>query len=244
MVSLGVGAVVAYGAHRAYLHATTSSTFAIEAVDIAGVDRCSADEVNGLAGVSLGDNLIQLDADVVRTRVEQHPWVRSAKVTRRWPRRLAIEVVEHVPVALVALGHLYYADAEGNIVKRRAPSERPSLPVVTGLSREEIEHGDGRGRARLVRALGFLDDLSAELAGDAPAVEEIHIDRVMGLSFVPLGVETRVHVGHAPWRGRIKRWAAVNDMLEKRHVVASEVALQGTRHPERVVARLPVAARN
>ena len=239
--SLVGGAAIAYGAHSAYLHATTAETFAIELVSFVGADRASVDELEALADVAAGDNLLQLDSDTVQARVERHPWVRNADVRKKWPRGVQIDVGEHDPVALVALGHLYYADSAGRIVKRLAPSEQAALPVVTGLSREAVEQG--AGRATLVQALTFLDDVAAELGESAPAIEEIHWDEVMGLSFTPVGAATRVHVGQPPWRSRIGRWSRVVEILDRRNVVAKEIATQHVRHPNRVVARLQSSAK-
>ena len=82
-----------------------------------------------------------------------HPWVRSVEVTRGAPRPLQIEVEEHTPVAIVALGELYVVDADGEPFKRVSAAEALDLPLVTGVDRESAE-GDPAGTAvRLREAL-------------------------------------------------------------------------------------------
>lgn len=241
---VGVAAAVtglAYGGYRAHRFVTTTESFAVEVVEVKGLVRAERDEVLALAGVSRGDNLFALDAGEVERSVKRHPWVKDASVQRVPPKKLSIEVHEHVPVVLVALGNLYYADESGEIVKRYAPGETERLPVVTGIQRAEIESGDPRAKSRLRSAINFLADLSAVLGEKAPAVEEIHLDPARGLDFVPLGEQVRVSMGTPPWRARLEKLGRVRAALEERGLDATEITLGGERRPERVVARLAKA---
>jgi hypothetical protein len=112
--------------------------------------------------------------------------------------------------------------------------------VVTGLDRGQIESGQGTARADLRSAIGFLGDVRAALGDAAPAIEEVHVDPVLGLSFAVAGESARVLAGKAPWRDRIAQWARVRDELKKRGLQAEAVTFAGERRPERVVARLAV----
>src|SRR5439155_24820390 len=126
----------------------------------------------------------------------------------------------------------------GEIVKRHAPGEREALPLIAGLTREEVEDDDGRARAGLRSAIAFLGELRAVLGKDAPEVEELHVDRVMGLSVVCVGDDARIQFGPPPWKDRLKKLAEVRSALRERGLKASEIALGGQRRPERIVARL------
>lgn len=237
----GVLAVIGglgFGVRALYAHALTSPVFAIDHLSVSGTERASERSILELSGVSRQDNLLAVDVDEVARTVEAHPWVASAELRRHYPDGLEIVVVEHLPVVLVALDHLYYANRSGEIVKRYAPGERELLPVVTGISRDQIETDDGESRARLLRALSFLEALDASLAADAPEVAEIHLGSEAGLAFTPRGEDVRIVVGHPPWGPRIARLNEVRSALDERGVRASRIMLDGQRRGGRAVARL------
>lgn len=235
-VALGVGA--AYGIHEGRTWALTSPTFALEMLEVSGHGRATEEQLVRLSGLRQGDNLFALDVSEIEKTVEAHPWVAEARIARRFPRRVAIEVVEHEPVVLVALGHLYYADARGEVVKRYAPGEREQLPVVTGLTREAVETDDPGARARLLEAIGFAAAYRGAFGERAPRLSEIHLDPALGLSFTVDGDEATVVMGRPPWERRLERLASVRAALVERGVRASRIVLGGERRPDRVVARL------
>jgi cell division protein FtsQ len=234
--SVAIAATVGFGLASGYKYLTTSPTFSIAEIEVAGNQRASVESIEKLSGVSLGENVFLVDTNVVVRTVEAHPWVAGAIVERKFPHGLKITVSEHQPIALVALGHLYYADKNGEIVKRYAPGEKEVLPVITGLSRAQIETDDGEARYQLVKAIEFLDAFAK--VSDAPKLAEIHLDPVLGLSFVEAETQTMVVVGEAPWAPRLERWQEVRAALDEKSVKASRIMLGGERRRDRVVARL------
>jgi hypothetical protein len=238
LLGLGVIAGVGFGFKSRLAKAEALS---LEKIEIHGNTRAAKEQLVALAGVHAGQNLLSIDPEEVAAGVARHPWVKSAHAERRFPRELSIGVVEHDPRLLVALGNVYYANAEGEIVKRQAPGEHESLPLVTGLSRAEVERGDGRAQARLRDAIGFLADLRAVTGAGPAEVDEIHLDSVQGLSFVPAGDTIQVHVGRPPYKEKLEKLEEVRRVLAERGGKPLEITLGGERRPERVVARLAEA---
>lgn len=241
---VAVGAVVlcgglGYGLFELRGWARTSDRFAVEHVDVQGALRATPDELVRLAGVARGDNLFVVETDAVRLRVEAHPWVASATVDEDWPRGLRVAVTEHAPVALVALGHLYYADASAEIVKRYAPGEREALPVITGLSREAVEAGERTSQRMLREAIDFV---SAWGARSERPLAEVHVDAVRGISFTRRNDPARVEVGHAPWAKRLDRLVQAEQALAAHGVKAERIEMAGARRPHRVVVRRATGA--
>lgn len=230
-----------YGSYGLYGFATASARFAIEDVVVTGYVRASADSIAKLSGAAPGQNIFDVDVVRMKRSVEAHPWVKSAKVTRSFPRTVEIEVVEHEPRVLVALGHLYYADANGDVVKRYAPGERESLPVVTGLTRDQIETDDGEARSSLRSAIDFLDEVDRRFGVRAPKIAEVHLDPALGLSFVEADDDLMVVVGHPPYDAALDRLSRVKDALKEKNVKATRIMLGGARRKDRAVAKLAVA---
>jgi cell division protein FtsQ len=233
---LSIGIVL--GGAATWDWATTSPSFALATITIEGNSRATRDSIVHLSGVIEGQNLLVLDASAIERMIEAHPWVKNANVTRAFPRSLSIEIEEHEPVALVALGHLYYADSTGAIVKRYAPGENEKLPIITGLSREDIETDDGEAKAKLVSAIDFVAELKLIMKKEMPSLAEVHLDPAIGLSFVLSEEDQTVIVGHAPYTTSIERYVKVRAALAEKGVRASRIVIGGDRRPDRAIARL------
>jgi cell division septal protein FtsQ len=231
----------AYGCYALHSLATTSPRFAIEEVVVTGHVRASADAIAKLSGANPGTNIFSVDAERMKRAVEAHPWVKSAQVARSFPRTVEIEIEEHEPRVLVALGHLYYADANGDVVKRYTPGEREALPVVTGLTRDQIETDDGQARAQLRSAIEFLDQAVARFGNKKLQIAEVHLDPALGLSFVEANDDLMVVVGHPPFEDALDRLSQVRSALRDKNVKATRIMLGGPRRKDRAVARLALA---
>ena len=82
-----------------------------------------------------------VDLESVRESLEKLPWVREARVERRWPDTLVVSVVEHVPLArwneealVNADGEVFVAAASGKLPSLAGP-EDASVDVVEAYHR-------------------------------------------------------------------------------------------------------------
>lgn len=237
---LGGAAALAVGLELTWRAVTTSPMFALDEITVVGATRASEAELRALAAVELGDNAILLSTDEVAKALEKHPWVAEAHVLRRLPRGLTLEVREHVPVALVALENLYFVDAEGEVVKRLVPGEVEPLPVITGLSRQDVEAGEAVALSQVRAALGFIDVWSSQAPG--VTLDEVHVAPAGEISIGLADEAVRVHLGPAPWDDAIRRYRAVREEAAARGFVAAEVAAWSSRYPDRAVVRIAAAS--
>lgn len=233
----GAALAVAGGLELGYRAATRSDSFALQTITVEGATRSTEGEILALAGVERGDNLLVLEVHELEAAIARHPWVARATVSRRLPHTLSIRIEEHDPVALVALGNLYYVDRAGDVVKRYTADEHESLPVITGVTREDIEGEDVVALAQMRAAVLALSRVRAVLGEESP-IEEIHVEPSAGVSVRFAKEDLYVRLGPPPWDEALLRLKAVKDSLAARGVRAREITLGGERRPERVIARL------
>jgi cell division protein FtsQ len=134
----GAGAAVAAGVYKALRH---SSFFQITGIKIEGCRRVAKEMVLELSGVDIHSNLLALDLQAVKARIQEHGWIEQVRVDRHWPNELVITIRERSPVALVNLaGGLHYLDRHGAIFADEPGPAELDFPVITGLAdRQETE---------------------------------------------------------------------------------------------------------
>ena len=91
------GVLVAYGLALFVVH---QPVFALRHVRVTGdAAHVTRAQVEAIVSNELKGTFFTLDLPRVRSAFEKLPWVRQAKLRRRWPDVLEVSVVEHVPLA-------------------------------------------------------------------------------------------------------------------------------------------------
>ena len=78
----------------------------VDDVVVTGTDRLTADQLVAASGLEHGDQLVKLDLAAVREQLRAMPWISSATVTRKWPDKVQIVVLEEQPALVVDTGSL------------------------------------------------------------------------------------------------------------------------------------------
>ena len=74
-----------------------------------------------------------VDVAAIRRRLVQFGWIKDARVSRRLPDTLVIDIVERTPAALWQnQGQLALIDAEGVVLDRVPITKMPDLPLLIG----------------------------------------------------------------------------------------------------------------
>lgn len=155
LVALAVAAATAGAGWLVFF----SSVLAVERVETAGLDVLAPAQVRRAAAVPLGEPLARVPVAAVEARVQSLAPVKDVDVSRAWPDRVRIEVVEREAVAVVERdGLLRGVDEEG--VLFRSYRSRPSgLPVVRIAARTRAE-----ALAEAARVIAAMpDDLAARV---------------------------------------------------------------------------------
>lgn len=169
LVDLGLVLLVAAG----FAVALRSPLLDVDAVRVQGNEHTATPLVVERAGISLGDQLMDLDLAAAGERVGELPWVAEVRLHRGLDGEVALRIVERTAVAVVGTdAEAVIVDAEGLSLARLAdePELGATLVRLTGLD----DHPDPG--QRVAGAQGALR-LAARLATVAPGlVPELSVD--------------------------------------------------------------------
>ncbi|KYF50271.1 cell division protein, partial [Sorangium cellulosum] len=227
---------VAWGARR---YIVSSPRFAVRTVLVDGVQRRSAEQVASSGGIEVGKNIFTLDLELASASISTDPWIEKATVTRTLPSTVHVSVVEREAQALVAIGgDLYLATRDGELFKELAEDDPVDLPIVTGITGEQV----ARDRAGVViavrRLLDVVEDMTRAGIARRYPIQELHIERDRSV-VVTIGKEgIALHLGQPPYRDKVGQASRVLTELAQRKASASVIFLDNDAHPERVVVRM------
>ena len=107
--------------------------FRVRSVDITGVQRMDSKPVFKIALDQRSMAMPLVDVSAIRERLLGYGWVKDARVSRRLPDTLVIDIVEREPAAIWQdAGRLSLIDGEGVVLDRVPISAMPDLPLLVG----------------------------------------------------------------------------------------------------------------
>ena len=120
-------------AGRAAGEAVGDAGFRVRSVDIQGLRRMDPKPVYAIALDQKTTAMPLVDVTAIRQRLLDYGWIKDARVSRRFPDTLVIDVVERTPAALWQDDQrLSLIDSEGVVLDRVPVSEMPDLPLLIG----------------------------------------------------------------------------------------------------------------
>ncbi|MGC4092298.1 MAG: FtsQ-type POTRA domain-containing protein [Polyangiaceae bacterium] len=241
-VALGVFAVVgtsllvAASAHR---YALTSPRFSVKNVVVSGSTRFHEAEVRELASISGASNIFALDPRVVEARLLQNPWVAEARVNRKLPSTLEVQLKQRDAQAIAAVGErLYLVSKEGEPFKSVESNDPFDLPVITGLYADNLQRDRGRELERLGTALDVLRQYGRLGMSRVHAPQEVHLGEggQVSLSVGKEGVVLWLNTKGL--RQRLLMAERVVSEMRQSGRLPGVVFADNQAHPERVVVRM------
>jgi cell division protein FtsQ len=110
-----------------------SMGFAVKRVEIKGIDRMDRLPVYSVALDQQSMAMPLVDLAEIRNRLLQFGWVQDARVSRRLPDTLVVDIVERKPTAIWQYNQkLALIDAEGHVLAAVDPAKMPDLPLLIG----------------------------------------------------------------------------------------------------------------
>jgi cell division protein FtsQ len=107
--------------------------FTVKRVDVQGIHRMNGMPVYQIAFDQKSMAMPLVDVSAIRERLLKFGWVKDARVSRRLPDTLVIDIVEREPAALWQdKQQLSLIDSEGVVLDRVPVDKMPDLPLLIG----------------------------------------------------------------------------------------------------------------
>jgi cell division protein FtsQ len=114
-------------------HAAGRAGFKVRLVEVVGVKRMEALNVHAIALKEHSTAMPLVDLARIRNELMQYSWIEDARVSRRLPDTLVVDIVERKPAAVWQnKQRLSLVDEKGVVLERVDPQAMPDLPIVIG----------------------------------------------------------------------------------------------------------------
>jgi len=214
------------GVETGFYEASALLGLRVARVTVEGRNETPADLLISTIEVATGDPILAIDAETLRLRLEDLPWIRSAVVERRLPDELRLVIEERQPIALWQRdGRYHLIDQYGD-----------TMPVADATRYADMIVLTGNGAPASARSL--LDLLALEPALAERVVAAQRVGQRRWNLILDNGVDIRL-----PEEEPAAAWHALADLEREEGLIDRDLVTIDMRVPDRLVVRLsPEAA--
>lgn len=188
-VCMAMVVFVGWGATWLYREAgpLVAGWFQVREVTVVGATTLSRQEVVERLGLQPGETIFSVDVQKLTDRLEAHPWIKKATVSRKLPQTLVVGITERRAVAVLRTpSWALLLDADAHALSTLKESEDPGLPVLVGIDPKAFLLGTTQSREAAQTGIKVAGLVGPALH-DRPEVDMGHADHavayVKGLRF-------------------------------------------------------------
>lgn len=135
---------------------------AIQEISVVGANLISQQEVMERVQLEVSETLLSVSPAQIITRLEAHPLIKEASVTRELPHTLVIRITERRAVAVLQTSTLaLLLDGDGRVLSVHPDLPASDLPRVVGIDSNSLVVGEAQAThaaQSAIRLAGFIQE--------------------------------------------------------------------------------------
>ena len=181
-------------------------------------------------------NIIKIDLDRLRRKLELLPWVQEVAVRRVLPHKLIIDIVERSPIAFARVARgILLIDEQGVLLENNLETlAHFDFPLILGIESDYETDVLQRNRQRIGLYQELIRSLDKGGAGLSRDVSEVHLHDLGNVSVILNRDTVLVHLGREDFQEKFRRYLATSRELKRKYPHLDSVDL---RYKNQVVIR-------
>jgi cell division protein FtsQ len=210
------------------------------------VDGCKHSDPVALEGIVRRDfpaNILRIDLNQLRSRLEQEPWIRRIEIRRILPSTLKIHVLERVPSVIAEIGgELELLDNEGFLLDHyHRDYGKLDVPVFCGLRGEDaasykVLQEDNSSRVRV--GVQVLAELAAGSPDYTRTLSEVNLSDPANVKVLLVDDTVEVLLGDRDFLKRFQTFMSNLPQYQDLKSQGKDIATVDLRFDSQIVYRL------
>ncbi len=219
---------VAYCGHLLLKRFLQHPDFTIRKVCVVNNRTIDPNHIIRIAGIRTNMNIYATSLAPIARRLEQHPDIRTTKITKRHPDMLVIKVIEREPIAIIVTSGTQDdipVDADGVMLSEHKMEYALHLPKIVGLRHVRYQPGAVVKDPRVPVALQFVDTLRHVRRNTFIDVRKIHFDEPNDIILESASVD-KIRIGVEYSHEQVLRLIRVVNELRFQRINADKIDLR------------------
>jgi cell division protein FtsQ len=221
----------------AYYAKNWSRQLHIRSIVLKGNLALQREEVLPLLCLKKDSLLLQYRLETLSNNIQQHTWIKKAKVTRIFPSTLRVDIIERIPVAIAIDNATYYLDREGTVMKPLDGRALIKMPIVSSEHRDGVIKYYSPVCTHLRQALEVVVIASLKCSEIYYLVSEVHTKKNKDIVLYTLDAAVPIEVGSGETEQRLQTILTFWKNIVKDPVTPQLIEKLDARFKDRIVVR-------
>ncbi|NQU26978.1 MAG: FtsQ-type POTRA domain-containing protein [Candidatus Marinimicrobia bacterium] len=221
-----------------FVWAGKTDLFKLNKINIYGNQIVPKPELLAIIGDMPDDaRLLDINLTKLQTRIEQHPYIAGARLSRRFPHRLHLEVIERKPIAMVNNKQLVLLDKDGIVLPVPQQYEF-QIPTLSGFNPDVGLYPIGARvlSVRVKETVELLMKIRRFYPGLYDELSEITLNQDDEFTLILTNNPTLINLGNSALIKRIITLMAFNSALQGKKTL-TDFAYLDLRYAKQIIAR-------
>ena len=163
------------------------------------------DTYRSLVSEVMQDNTKQDKISEITKKIEDHPYVKAARVSKHYPSQIKIEIMERVPIAIVNKDPMVLLDQSGFVLPDLGNLSNHILPVMSNFNSDEefYPHGKQALSVNIIECISLLSQLKEHYDGLYDNLSEIKMSASNEIELILADQPTHIFLGNQDIDSRI-----------------------------------------
>ena len=141
----------------------------------------------------------------ITKRIEEHPYVKAARVSKHYPSQIRIEIMEREPIAIVNKDPMVLLDESGFVLPDLGNLNNHILPVMSNFNSDEefYPHGKKALSVNIIECISLLSQLKEQYDGLYDNLSEIKMSASNEIELILADQPTHIFLGNQDIDSRI-----------------------------------------
>jgi len=131
----------------------------LDEIEIKGAVTISAETYHDFLVPVLGTSIHDLDTRNMSLLLESHPFVHAARISKIFPHKVIVEIIERKPIALLNMNPMLFIDEEGVVLPEMGNVNDEIMPIMSGFNsaRELYPIGNQTVSEKVLESIHLID---------------------------------------------------------------------------------------
>ena len=161
-ISIGLSTLFLITLFGAVKWANYRQTFYLSKINIYGYEILKKTDYEGILSQFKVQSIYDFDLREIAETIENNPFVRAAQISRQYPNKMIVNIVERKPLAIINLKEQLMIDGDAVILPNHRYSNNVLIPILSGFNSEKdlYPHGEKTYSIKVKEAVSILNQLS------------------------------------------------------------------------------------
>ena len=154
-------------------------------------------EYHDLTGGFLGQPLNIINVDSVNKIIRNHPYVEAVRVSKWYPSKMKIEIIEREPIAILNVEPMILLDKNSFVLPHKIAKSNFSLPILNNFNSDlDLYPYGGKARSESVEnCIGWLNQIQIEYPSLYMNISEMKMTSDNHMNIILSDYPTRIFLG-------------------------------------------------